>query len=108
MAKCVWCEKGGLFQRTTKEGLCNDCSPKVTEDIEKHTEVIYEKMHVYERATENDAQREAIDALLVSAEHLMVYEEKGLETSSPPAALVVAEYREFRKALEEGESPSSD
>ena len=99
MAKCRWCEKGGLLTRTNKEGLCKKCAPDVLADIENHSNVIYEEMHVFERAVEEGEKLTAIDKLLASAEKLVGYEEKGLETCQPPAKLVLDEYRGFRKDL---------
>lgn len=99
MAKCKACDKKGLFMKVSSEGLCKTCHPTVSADIEKHANVIYEEMHVYERAQQDDEKRRSLDAILASAEHLVGYEDKGLETCSPPAKLVLDEYREFRAAL---------
>ena len=99
MAKCCHCEKGGLFQKVDKLGLCKACAPTVTADIEKHSNVIYEAMHVFERAQGDDEKLAAIDELLAAARTLVAYEDKGLETCSPPAKLVLDEYTGFRNEL---------
>ncbi len=99
MAKCVACGNKGLLMKVDKLGLCKTCGPEVTADIEKHSEVIYSEMHIYERAKSHDEKLAAIDKLLASAETLVGYEEKGLETCSPPARLVLDEYRGFRQEL---------
>lgn len=97
MAKCKWCDKGGMFQKVDMEGLCKTCSPDVLADIEKHSNEIYEAMHVFERAPTPAEKLENCDRVLDSAQALLKYEEKGLTTCSPPARLVVDEYRGFRE-----------
>jgi len=99
MAKCKWCDKGGLFQKVDKVGLCKECGPTVTADIEKHSNVIYEAMHVFERAVDPKEKAANCDLVVESARHLLRYETKGLETCSPPAKLVLDEYSGFRKGL---------
>lgn len=96
MAKCKWCDKGGMFQKVDKEGLCKSCGPTVSSDIEKHTEEIYEAMHVFERAPAEE-KLEHCDRVIGAAESLLKYEQKGLETCSPPARIVVDEYKGFRE-----------
>jgi len=99
MAKCKWCDKGGLFQKVDKAGLCKECGPTVTADIEQQSNVIYEAMHVFERAVEPQEKAANCDRVIAAAGHLMRYETKGLETCSPPAKLVLDEYTGFRKGL---------
>lgn len=99
MAVCRNCSKKGLLLRTNKQGVCKECQPKVAADIESHSNVIYEEMHVHERSVEDADKLAACDRLLASAEHLVKYEDWGYETCSPPAKLVLDEYRGFRKDL---------
>ncbi|MCB9899634.1 MAG: hypothetical protein H6825_16630 [Planctomycetes bacterium] len=99
MARCKACDKKGLFLSVSKLGLCKTCEPAVTADIEKHSNVIYEEMHVFERAQGKDEKLRACDALLAAARHLETYEDKGLATCSPPAKLVLAEYQGFRDEI---------
>ena len=96
MAKCKWCAKGGLFQKVDGEGLCPTCSPTVRGEIERLSNVIYEAMHVFERATDPAERLRECERVLSSAETLVGYEEKGLATCSPPARLLVDEYRGYR------------
>jgi hypothetical protein len=96
MAKCKWCEKGSLFQKVDGEGLCTTCSPSVHAEIERLSNVIYEAMHVYERATDPAERLRECERVLSSAQTLAGYEDKGLTTCSPPAKLLVGEYREYR------------
>ena len=97
MAKCKWCEKGGFFQKVDSEGLCTTCSPTVRGEIERLSNVIYEAMHVFERATDLAERLRECERVLVSAETLLGYENKGLVTCSPPARLLVDEYRGYRE-----------
>jgi hypothetical protein len=99
MAKCKWCDKGGFFTKTSAEGLCAPCKDTVLADIERHSNVIYEAMHVFERAQDPAEKLAECDKVIASAEHLARYEDKGLSTCSPPAKLVVDEYRGFRGQL---------
>ena len=99
MARCKHCEKGGLFQKLNKEGLCKTCDPVVTPDIETQVNVIYEAMHVYERAQDDPQKLSALDELLAAARHLQQYESKGLDTCSPPPTPVLEEYSGFRDEL---------
>jgi hypothetical protein len=85
-----------MFQKVDKEGLCKSCGPTVSSDIEKHTEEIYEAMHVFERAPAEE-KLEHCDRVIGAAESLLKYEQKGLETCSPPARIVVDEYKGFRE-----------
>lgn len=103
MAKCVNCDAKGLFLKTDKAGLCKTCRPGVDAEIEKHSNVIYEEMHVFERAQEYDEKLRALDTLLESAKALVPYEDWGLTTCSPPAKLVLDEYTGFRKDLVESQ-----
>lgn len=99
MAKCKSCDTKGLFLKVSKVGLCKACDTKVTADIETHSNVIYEEMHVFERAVENAEKLGALDKILASAKHLVAYEEKGLDTCNPPAKLVFDEYTGFKNDL---------
>ena len=101
MARCCWCDKGGFFTKVGPEGLCAACRPAVLEEIERHSNVIYEAMHVYERATAKAERIAECERVIASAETLLRYEEKGLTTCSPPAKLVAEEYRGFRRALDD-------
>jgi len=96
VAKCKWCDKGGMFAKVDKEGLCKTCSPDVLADIEKHSNEIYEAMHVYERAPAEEKLQQC-DRVIDAAQSLLKYEQKGLETCSPPARIVVDEYKGFRE-----------
>ena len=96
MAKCKWCDKGGLFQKVDAEGLCSSCAPSVHGEIERLSNVIYEAMHVFERATDSQEKLRECERVISSAETLLGYENKGLATCSPPARLLVDEYRGFR------------
>lgn len=97
MAKCVACGGKGLFLKVDKQGLCAPCAPKVAAEIERHCGVIYEEMHVFERSQAKDEKLRALDAILAAAQALLPWDEKGLETCSPPPALVLDEYRGFRE-----------
>jgi len=99
MAKCKWCDKGGFFTKVTKDGLCASCVTTVILDIERHSNVIYEAMHVFERAQDRAEKLAECDKVIASAQHLSKYEKKGLTTCSPPAGLVLDEYSGFRKQL---------
>ncbi|MHC5212866.1 MAG: hypothetical protein ACYTG2_19340 [Planctomycetota bacterium] len=102
MAKCKWCDQGGFLKKVDKEGLCAKCGPTVLAEIERQSGVIYEAMHVYERATEPDERLANCDRVIEAAQALLPYEDKGLTTCSPPARLLVEEYREFRKQCGQG------
>ena len=97
MAKCKACDKGGLFQKVSREGLCSDCAPVVTADIERHSNEIYEAMHEFERAADREQKLRHCDRVIAAAQHLLPYEDKGLQTCSPPARLVLEEYKGFRE-----------
>ena len=99
MAQCVSCESKGFLFRVDKHGLCKTCKPKIDAEIEKHSNAIYEDMHVFERATTHDEKLAAIDHLLAAAGELLKYEAWGLDTCNPPAKLVHAEYTGFRADL---------
>jgi hypothetical protein len=99
MARCKNCDKGGLFQKVDKEGICKSCAPEVSSDIEKHSNVIYEEMHVFERCQEFAEKLAALDKLLASARHLQQYESKGIDSCNPPPTPVIAEYSGFRESL---------
>ncbi len=99
MAKCVSCSDKGIFFKVDGDGLCKTCSPKVKAEIDKHTEIIYEEMHLHERGLDKAEKLRALDAILASAEVLSKYEDMGLDTCSPPPRLVLPEYRGFREEL---------
>ena len=99
MARCKHCEKGGLFQKVDKEGLCKTCATTVSPDIEKHSNVIYEAMGVFERGKGFDQKLSALDELLESARHLQQYEAKAIDSCNPPPTAVVTEYSGFREEL---------
>ena len=99
MARCKHCEKGGIFQKVDKEGLCKSCAPTVTPDIDKHSNVIYEAMHLHERGQSYEEKLAALDDILASAHHLQQYEAKGISSCNPPPSLVAAEYAGFREEL---------
>ncbi len=99
MARCKQCDKGGFFSKVDNEGLCKVCEPTVTPDIEKHSNIIYETMHLYERGQSFEEKLAAIDALLASAKHLQQYEAKDIHSCNPPPTPVIEEYTGFREAL---------
>ncbi len=99
MARCKWCDKGGFLAKVSAEGLCPACVGSVLPDIERQSDVIYEAMHVYERAQDRAQKLAECDKVVAAAEHLCRYEDKGLQTCSPPARLVADEYRGFRRQL---------
>ena len=99
MARCKHCEKGGIFQKVDKEGLCKSCAPTVIPDIDKHSNVIYEAMHLHERGQSYEEKLAALDDILASARHLQQYEAKGISSCNPPPSLVASEYAGFREEL---------
>jgi hypothetical protein len=64
--------------------------------------VIYEAMHVFERATDRAEKLRECERVLSSVEALLPYEGKGLTTCSPPARLLVDEYRGYREQCRSG------
>jgi hypothetical protein len=97
MARCKWCDHGGFLKKVDKEGLCVTCAPTVHAEIERQSEIIYEAMHVYERATDPAERLAHCDRVIEAASALLPYEAKGLQTCSPPARLLADEYRGFRE-----------
>ncbi len=97
MAKCKWCGKGGLFQRVSREGLCDPCAPTVASEIERQSNVIYEAMHVHERAGSAAEKVLQCDVVIAAAKALVPYDDKGLQTCNPPPRLVLQEYQGFRE-----------
>ena len=65
--------------------------------IETEANVIYEAMHVIERAQSADERRRECDKLLSAANALLDYDAKGLETCSPPPRAVIEEYTGLRE-----------
>ncbi|RKY21024.1 MAG: hypothetical protein DRQ55_05820 [Planctomycetota bacterium] len=102
MAKCNSCQQKGLLFRVDKVGLCKTCRPRIDAEIETHSNAIYEDMHVFERAQDPAGKLAAIDHLLAASAALLPYEEWGMQTCSPPAKLVHAEYTGFRDELTRG------
>jgi len=99
MARCKHCAKGGIFQKVDKEGVCKSCAPTVIPDIDKHSNVIYEAMHLYERGQSYEEKLAALDDILASARHLQQYEAKDISSCNPPPSLVASEYAGFREEL---------
>ena len=97
MAKCKWCDKGGMFNKVSREGLCKSCQPTVLQKIEADANVIYEAMHVIERAQSSTERLSECDKLLSAANALLDYDVKGLETCSPPPRAVIEEYTGLRE-----------
>jgi hypothetical protein len=97
MAKCKACDKGGLFQKVSREGLCAECAPTVGAEIERESNEIYEAMHEFERAPDREQKLRHCDRVIAAAQKLVRWEDKGLETCSPPARLVLTEYQGFRE-----------
>jgi hypothetical protein len=91
-----------MFKKVDKEGLCGACASTVAAEIERQSEIIYEAMHVYERATEPVERLANCDRVIAAATALLPYEAKGLQTCSPPARLLVDEYRGFRQQCTQG------
>ncbi len=102
MARCKACDKGGLFQKVSGDGLCRECEPSVTAEIERHSNEIYEAMHEFERAPTREQKLAHCDRVIASARHLLRWEDKGLQTCSPPARLVLDEYTGFREECARG------
>lgn len=99
MARCKHCDKGGFFHKVDNEGLCKVCGPTVAPDIEKHSNIIYEAMHLYERGQSFEDKLAALDDLLASARHLQQYEAKDIDSCNPPPTPVIEEYSGFHAEL---------
>ncbi|MHB0987826.1 MAG: hypothetical protein ACYC3P_04060 [Bellilinea sp.] len=84
MATCKNCGKSGLFLKVSQIGLCGNCEPVITMDIERRAQIINESTEIIVQSSNIDTILSRFDSVLKHLEYLGNYEEKGIPTLAKP------------------------
>lgn len=84
MASCKYCGKSGIFLKVSPIGLCGNCEPVITMDIERRAQIIGESTEIIVQSSNIDTILSRFDSVLKHLEYLRNYEEKGIPTFAKP------------------------
>ena len=98
MAKCKWCETGGLFRKVDPSGLCRDCQ-HLNHEIRSRVRVIKDSAELAENGKTYKTRVSRFDLLVEHLEFLIQFEEKGIPTTSPSPSELLDKIRDTRLDL---------
>ena len=99
MANCKYCGKKGFFLSVDENGLCRVCSQRVFHDAEPRVRILTESIKLAEEGKTLKTRLSRCDLVLEHAEHLLVYENKGIGTISPSPSELLSEYTQYRNQI---------
>ncbi len=76
MPRCKMCEKKEIFLSLTPNGLCNDCTPFVTLEINRRAKIIDDCVRIMKELKNLKTRVSRCDVLREQAEALLDYERK--------------------------------
>jgi len=100
MARCKWCQHFGLRLRLTGNGLCPNCAPVVTPEIQQHVKSIEECIRLIDASGNPAARLAKCNLLLDHASILMAYERRGIPTLNIKPSALLSNYSARRDRLE--------
>lgn len=99
MATCKYCGKKGFFLSVDENGLCRVCSQRVFHDAEPRVRILTESIKLAEEGKTLKTRLSRCDLVLEHAEHLLIYENKGIGTISPSPSELISEYTQYRNQV---------
>jgi hypothetical protein len=99
VAKCKWCDKGGIFRSVDSNGLCGDCRGPVLMEIEGRLRVIRESAKLAEEGKTFATRLGRCDTMIEHAGYLLRFENKGIPTVTTPPSTLVAEAKRLRSEM---------
>lgn len=99
MAKCRYCEKGGLFQSVDNNGLCNKCAYPVISDIQQRARIIDDSIKLAQEGKTFATRLSRHELLIEQLEQLLVYEKRGIPTLSPAPSELIQRMSGYRGTI---------
>lgn len=99
MATCLWCNKAGFFLRVNKDGLCGNCAPIVTMEIQQRVRIIVDSFNLVTKSKTFKTRLSRCDLILEHARELKKYESAGIKTVEPCPSRIIEEYQSGRDDL---------
>ena len=99
MARCKMCEKKGIFLSLTPNGLCKDCAPFVTQDINRRAQIIDDCVRIMKESKNLKTRVSRCDVLKQQAEGLLDYERKDIPTLEVSPSEVIEACKSDREEL---------
>jgi len=98
MATCKYCGRRGWLLKLDNNGLCAGCQPIVIPDVMARHKAIQRSLEPANRAAGLKTRVSKCDIVVEHAKALLIYERKGIETTSPFPSEFISEYQELREA----------
>ena len=90
MAKCIICNKSGLFLKVNKAGLCEKCLLTANAEIRFNTDLIHKAEEKIKKRTSVEEVSDGYSVLMEKATLLKEkYESKGIRFKGNPPSLVI-------------------
>jgi hypothetical protein len=99
MATCLWCNKAGFFLRVSKEGLCSNCMPIITMDVQQRARIIMESFKIATKTKSFKTRLSRCELILEHARELKKYESAGIKTIDPCPSRIIEEYQSTRDEI---------
>lgn len=101
MARCLLCDKKGVFLKVTPNGLCYPCDEQVVSETEDRQDTINSCRRVVESSKEQLSVRlSCYDKLMDAVNHLLEFEERGIPTITPKPSEFISHFAGKRDQLE--------
>ena len=103
MAQCKFCDNKGFFLSVDKDGLCKDCAPALSLQVQQSARVIKESNDIINSSKNTATRISRYDTILLYLKDLVELEQKGIPTLNiSPSKLLQAFTDERDKILLEG------
>lgn len=99
MAQCKTCGKRGIFLSLTPSGLCQDCAPLVTMEINRRAQIIDDCVRIMKESRNLKTRVSRCDVLRQQAEALLDYERKDIPTLEVSPSEVIEACKSDREEL---------
>ncbi len=102
MARCLLCDKKGVFLKVTQNGLCKPCDRQVVSKTEDMRDTINSCRRIVESSKKQLSVRlSCYDKLLDAVNHLLEFEKRGIPTIKPLPSEFLSHFAGKRDQLEE-------
>lgn len=100
MARCLLCDKKGVFLKVTPNGLCYPCDEQVIAETEDRRDTINTCRRVVESSKEPlSVKLSCYDLLMEAVNHLSEFEKRGIPTITPKPSEFISHFAGKRDQL---------
>ena len=92
MAFCKWCDGKFPNRKLDSNGLCYNCGLIVDSDIKQRGHIIVESNKLIKDSKNLKTRLNRFDLVKTHTKHLKEYEDKGIETITPPPSELLSNY----------------